>query len=426
MASVATGLTTASGMFKKRYEKAIRELRSKCSIIQKLVPFNGGVAKVGESYNIGVSVKFPQGYTATGASATSTTLKDATASEHKQLSVTSYENILREQVIYKALAEATSAGEAAFGNLMDKIVAGMLRGLSNRLELDLLHGNRGFGALSTTVTDNTTSCTATIVSTDWSSGIWNLLGTGAYLDAMTSTTVNNSNATLDIKSWDPALKTVELNYDTGTIANEITTGDVLYARGSYGTTTKHMYGLLAQGANTTGTMFGLSATTYGVLASNVKAVNASLDWRTFQDALDQMRARSLGEENSRYVALVGKAYAQLVADWDDMRAADQSWSQQKGKVGVKSLDFATPVLGDISLVYHPAMKDGELYVFDPDDCIRGGAHEPSFKLMGKGDGDAELFQFVANTDAVELQCYYNQFIVNANPGNQLLLTGIVT
>lgn len=425
MANVATGLTTASGMFKKRYEKQLKDLRSKCSIIQNLVKFDGSRAKVGESYNIGVSVKLPQGWTPTGASATSTTLKDATASEHKQLSVTSYENILREQVIYKALSEATEAGEAAFGNLMDKIVLGMKKAAHNRLELDLLHGQRGFGALSTTVTDNTTSCTATIVSTDWSSGIWNLLGTGAYLDALTSTTVNNSNATLDIKSWDPALKTVELNYDTGTIANEITTGDVLYARASHGSTSKHMVGLLAQGANTTGTMFGLSATTYGVLASNAKAVNAALDWRTFQDALDQIRARSLGEENSRYVALVGRAYAQLVADWDDMRAADQSYSNMKGKVGVKALDFSTPVLGDISLVYHPAMKDGEVYVFDPDDCIRGGAHEPSFKLMGKGE-DAELFQFVANTDAVELQVYYNQFIVNANPGNQLLLTGIVT
>src|SRR5690242_16286804 len=320
MSNVATGLTTASGMFKKRYDKRIKELRSKCSILQGLIPFDAGRAKTGESYNIGVSVKWAQGWTPTGASATSTTLKDATASEHKQWSVTSYENILREQVIYKALSETTKAGEEAFGNLMDHIVAGMKVAAHNRLELDLLHGNRGFGALSTTVTDNTTSCTATIVATDWSSGIFNLLGTGAYLDAMTGTTVNNSNATLDIKSWDPANKQVELNYDTGTIANEITTGDVLYARGSYGSTTKHMYGLLAQGANTTGSMFGLSATTYGVLASNTKAVGAALDWRTFQDALDQMRARSRGEENSRYVALVGRAYSQLVADWDDMRA----------------------------------------------------------------------------------------------------------
>lgn len=424
MANVATGLTTASGMFKKRYSKDINDLRSKCSILQKLIPFSPG-EKVGDSYNIGVSVKLAQGWTPTGASATSTTLKDATASEHKQMAVTSYENILREQVIYKALSEASEKGEAAFGNLMDKIVLGMKKAAHNRLELDLLHGQRGFGSLSTTVTDNTTSCTATIVSTEWSTGIFSLLGTGAYLDALTSTTVNNSAATLDLKSIDPANKQVELNYDTGTIANEITTGDVLYARGSHAATSKHMVGLLAQGANTTGTMFGLSATTYGVLASNVKAVGAALDWRTFQDALDGMRARSLGEENSRYVALVGKAYAQLVADWDDMRAADQSYSSSKAKVGVKAIDFSTPVLGDISLIYHPAMKDGEVYVFDPDDCVRSGCHEPSFKLMGKGE-DAELFQFVANTDAVELQCYYNQFIVNQNPGNQLLLTGIVT
>jgi hypothetical protein len=426
MANVATGLTTASGMFKKRYEKQLRDLRSKCSIIQKLVPFDGNQAKVGDSYNIGVAVKLPQGFTYTGASATSTTLNDAVPSEHKQLAVTSYENILREQIIYKALSEATAQGEAAFGNLMDKLVVGLMKALSNRLELALLHGQRGFGALSTTVTDNTTSCTATITATDWSSGIFNLLGTGAYLDAMTSTTVNNSNALLNIKSWDPANKQVELNYDTGTIANEITTGDVLFPKGSHGSTPKDMVGLLYQGANTTGSPFGLSATTYGVLASNTKAVNAALDWRTFQDALDQVRARSLGEENGRYVALVGKAYSQLVADWDDMRAADQSWSKAKASVGVQAIDIATPVLGTVSLVYHPAMKDGEVYVFDPEDCVRGGAHDPSFKLVGKGEGDAELFQFVANTDAVELQCYYNQFIVNRNPGNQLLMTGITT
>ena len=56
MASVATGLTTASGVFKKRYDSKLRDLRSECSIIQELVKFDGSMAKTGESYNVGVAV----------------------------------------------------------------------------------------------------------------------------------------------------------------------------------------------------------------------------------------------------------------------------------------------------------------------------------------------------------------------------------
>ena len=425
MANVAVNPTTASGFFKKRYEKMIRDVRSKCSIVQKLVPFEN-TAKVGESYNIGVSLKPPQGFTYTGTTATPSTLNDAIASEHKQATVSSYETILREQILYKALSEATEAGEAAFGNLFDKVIAGMLRSISNRLELSLIHGQRGFGSLSTTVTDNTTSCTATITATEFSAGIFNMLGSGALLDAMTSTTVNNSNALLGVLSVTPSLKTVELAYDTGTIANEITTADVLFPKGSHGTTAKDMVGLLSQAANATGTMFGISATTYLAWASNQKAVNASIEFRTFQDGLEQVRGRALGEENSRYIALVGRSYAQLVSDWDDMRAADQSWSSVKAKLGVKGIDLSTPGLGDVSLVYHPAMKDGEILVFDPEDCIRGGATDITSKLAGKNDGMQELFQFVANTNAVEVQMYSDQFIVNANPGNMLLFTGITT
>lgn len=425
MSDTLADLNNASGFFKKRYGK-LKDLRSKNAILQKLIPFQNS-ERTGESYSIAVALEPPNGFTYTGATATVSTLNDAVSSVTKQALSSSYECILREQVLYKTFSQAVRQGEAAFGNAFDLIMTGMQNSISNRLEMQLLHGQRGFGSLSGVVVDNTTYCTAPITSAEFSQGLWYAL-IGGYVDAMTSTTVNNSNTTLRVKNVDVSAKTVDLTYTTGTIANEITTSDVLFPKGSYGSTPTEMLGLLAQGASTSGsTTFGLAVSTYPNWGSNQRAISGALDFRTFQDCMHQVRARGMqSSENARYIALVGRAYAQLVADFDGLRAADQSYSSSKAKVGVEGMDIFSPEIGNVSLVFHPFMKDGEVLIFDPEDCVRSGASEITFSLPGKGEGMSEFFQYVATKNAVEFQALFDQFIMHTKPGNMMLLTGITT
>lgn len=408
----------AAGAFKDVFG-GMQDVRVGCSIIQKLFPFGEG-SRVGDDYIEMVEVQMPQGITYTGLTTTVSALNAAVNGKWVQASQKSYETILREQVQYKVFTQARTAGKTSYVAGAEAVATGMNRSISNRLELALLRGQYGLGTIEA-IDDQTTYANVTITADSWCPSLWYML-LGGYVDSMTGTTVNNT-GTLLVANVTNSTRTIKLTA-SGTVASDLTVGDVLFPKGSHGATPTDFAGLLAQASNTTGTMLGLSGSTYPNWAGNTASVSGPVSWRVVEDNLHILRSRSPEVAADGWIAFAGRAYGALAAETVEAGRFQLDNSSRSLKVGVKALSYSTFELGDIELVYHPLMSDGHILIIPKSAVKRIGAADIVYGLPDENGGERKLFTLVSGYNAIELQALYDQAIMLLKPSCAMLLTGI--
>lgn len=412
----------ANGIQKRVYDKSgLQNSLPGTSILQRKIGWEKGSRNVGESYQVGVVLQPPNGFTYSGSAGGITTLKQARNMIMKQASIVPFELDLREQLAWALLSRAAEAGEGAMAQITGEVLKAMKFSSANRLELQILNGQRSLGTVDVVTDLGGNLATVSITAATWRPGLWWAVGTNSTFDSFTSTTLNNGTGPLILKALDIPNKTLTFQY-SGAIATECASGDVLYFEGAWdGTTYNECPGLIAQASNTSGTSLGLSASTYPNWAGNTYAVSGPLNWEVFEDAISQLRDRKPEGTLTGYVA--NKRYAALVNELKAMRVIDSSYNPAKGKTGYRSIAFDTEKYGEIELINHPFMSQSEFLLNNDDDCARVGSSDLTFGVPGSGI-DAPVWERVANSNAAEVVLFSDQCVVNKKPSGAMLGTGI--
>jgi hypothetical protein len=417
-----TTVTDVNGVQKRVYDKSgLKNALPGSSVLQREIGFDGGSRMVGESYQFGVVLQPPNGFTFVGSGGAITTLKQGRPMLIKQAAITPFEMDLREQYAWAALSRAAEQGEGAMAAITGEILKAMKFSASNRLEATMLLGQYGLGTVDSV---SGSGGTAVIVITEATaaSGLWWALGPGCTLDSFTGTTKNNGSGALVVQKWAAAARELTVSY-SGTLASEITAGDVLYFEGAYdGSSFYEMPGLLVQGSNTSGTSLGLSASTYPNWAGNSYSVGGNITADIVEDMASVLRDRGASSKLSLFVN--NKNFSRLMAEVKTQRNFDASYSPEKAKVGVKAIEYETPDIGVIELVNHPFLMNGISLMLDSTDCARVGSADLQFGVPGSGEVDAPVWERVPNTNAAEVVLFSDQATILKMPSHALVGTGI--
>lgn len=416
-----TVLSDINGITKRVYDKTIKKALPGSSWLQQRVGWDNGSRQVGEAYHVSVLLRPPNGFTHVGSAGGTATLKQGRPLQIKQAAITPFEFELRESLTFVAMSRAKEQGEGSMANLVGEYMKAMKFSASNRLEANILHGQRSLGVVEAVTDLGSNQADITITEESWAPGMWWALGEGTTLDAFTSTTKNNGSGALIVAGIKSSERKITVTY-TGTVANEVQAADTLRFEGAWdGTTDYEMPGVLSQASNLTGTSLGISATTYSNWKGNTHAVNGNITTDVIEHMVGMLRDR--GATGKLSVLLANRGFGSVMSETKIQRVFDSSYSPQKAKVGTKAIELASPDMGEIELVNHPFMKQGEILLIDTEDLGRVGSADLTFGMPGNSV-DAPVWEKVSGTNYAEIILFTDQACILKAPNHALLGTGI--
>lgn len=410
-------LTAAAGLLRRRYDKKLQDLRSVAGVVQNRIGFEGG-EKIGESYQVGVMVRPPQGISYSGSTGAAVTLSAQRNAVSKQASLVSHELNLVERVSLKAMAAAVDKGEQAIGNLLDETVAGMKKSAMNRVELSALRGQMGLGTIESVNDLGGNLAELVITAATFAPGIWWFLGENCLLDTFNGTTKRNTNGAQVLMKIDARARKITVQYTT---AVQDVAGDTIWATGSNlgAASYNEPPGLIAQCNNTTTTMLGIDASVYNNWKGNPVPVTGEFSLGVLEDVFAQLRDRGATGKLTAYLS--NRAYSRLAVDVMAQRIIDQTYSQSKQALGSKSIAYESADIEEVEIVRHPFLAWGEALVLPEDDCARIGTSDVTFGIPGMKD---DLFVLVPGTNSVEFQVFSDQAPILKKPNFSAYITGI--
>lgn len=412
-------LSAASGLVRKRYDKKLKDLRSVAAVIQNRIEFDSA-EKLGDTYQVGVMVRPPNGVTYNGSAGGAATLNTQQNSVSKQAAVSGYELNLVERITLKALASAVEKGEQAIGNLLDEVIAGLKKSAMNRVEASALCGQYGYGTVES-VTDLTGNVAEIVITAaTWRPGVFWFFGESSRWDSFTTTTKNNGSGDLVLTKINARQRTITVTF-TGTLASEVTAGDVLFPKGANAgsSTFNECPGLIAQARNLTATSMGIDANTYNNWKGNQFIVSGEFSLGVAEEFFADLRDRGAVGKLSLY--LNNRAYSRLATEVMAARMMDQSYSPEKAKLGQRAIAYQTADLDEVEIVKHPFLAWGEGLILPDEDCGRYGSSDVTLGIPGMKE---DLFVLVPGTNTVEVQVYSDQGPLLKRPNFSGHITGI--
>jgi hypothetical protein len=410
-------VASADGLFKTVYGPKLIKAVPDFAILQQKVSFSESEKGLGAHYDQPVSLSHEAGFTYNGTAGGVVALKAAANGVIKNAQVYGSEITLRSQLTQLFITRAVEKGARAFEKATAFKVFDMNASMRKRLEISMLYGQKGVGTVST-VTD-LTGGVAELVLTDasWAGGIW-AGAEGARLDAFTTTTKNNATGVLTITKVDSDLKKLTVTH-SGTLASEVTAGDVLYFESTNAGSSvfNEMAGLQAIISNS-GTLFGIDAATYSLWKGTSISSVGALTHAKLQDYV--ARAVNKGLMEKCMVLVSPKTWGYLNADMSALRMFDGSYSTKKLENGAESLMFHSQN-GALEVVAHPLVKDGDAFILPLDSMLRIGSCDVTFGLPG---GDDKFFTWIPDYNVVEMRCMTDQAIFLDRPACAVFLTGI--
>ncbi len=420
--AAANTMSTLPGMFKEVYATEIKDLTESIAKIAKRIPFTEA-QQVGNKYHQPVDVAMEHGVTYAAANASGpVTLLSPVAGQMQDAQVEGAQIFARSQVDYETIFRATQAGPKAFASATKHIVKRLTKAAAKRLEISLLHGQRGIGTVGAIVTGTATTCGMTISDETWSAGIW-AGAKNATLDifvAAYSGSKLNTTSALTVTSVDPQNKTVYISGAAADITATVVGVQVFFETAS---PTNEMAGLDKILRNT-GTLFGVdgSSTGYELWGSNVYSTStAAISMGKLLESL--ATPVSYGAEGEYLAVVAPRAFEVLNTDLAALRMFDSSYSKggNEGQSGFGSIKYFYQN-GSLEIMAHPLQKDGLCHVFNPTEAKRIGATDLTF-ITRKGQEEVLVLE-LANTAGSEMRCYANQALFIEAPKRTTVLAGI--
>lgn len=391
--------------------------------LQKLVPFSEA-EKQGLKFAQTVRLSYPQGFTYLKGDGTAgvTALKDVVGSVQARAEVAGTQIILRDMMSYEDAMKLASS-KAAFKKGSLYFLEGMQKAFRKRLEIDLMTGSSGFSRSSGSANIGATSTTVSINASYWATGMFAGME-GAqiqfYKVSDDSLISSGADAIFTITSVNPSAKTLVVTGTAGGISALDThnAAAYLYFNGSFGNQMNGLHKLLT---TTSGTIHGISATTYSLWRSTQFApTNAG---PLSYDKVKKAVARAVGQGLDDEAVLILSPGA-----WEDMSNNLAALVRYSGKdkakyeIGAEALEIYGQN-GKLTIVPSIYCWEGFAYGIHVDSMKRIGASDVTFNIPGVANG--EMFFNVPGYNAVESRAMSFQSLFTDSPGKHFAISNLV-
>lgn len=310
------------------------------------------------------------------------------------------------------LAAASRAAQGnspqAFMEATKYLVASMLRSAAKKIEIELLYGQMGYGQV---LVPGSSGATIVVKTAEWAPGIW--AGSERLpveIRDAAGTIVRGSSS---VKSVDMSNRTITLQ----SAISGLSDGDVIWHGGAYGNEFPGIHKILTQ---TTGTLFNIDVSTYGIFRGNeYSASSGALSFTKLNQAT--ARAIEKGLEGKLLALVNPRAWANLLNDQAALRKYDSSYSVSEVKNGSQSITFFSQN-GEIEIEPSIYVKEGYAFLLSLEDWMRVGSSDITFKRPGYSD---QFFRELENAAGFELRLWTDQALFCSAPGRNVLISGIV-
>lgn len=395
-----------NGFFKEVYADKLHELIPEGLKLVNMIKFIAKEKQGGNLFHQPVILGMEHGVTFASSDDDAFNLNPAVAGVIKDAQVRGNPMVMRSLLGYVA-ASRSAGGKNAFMDATKYLVANMLRSMSKKLEIHLLYGQKGYGAVNAAAVGSV----ITIKTAEWAPGIW-AGGEGMPIEILNSTGTT-SRGEFVITSVDMDARTITVS--TNAQAAGVTTDDVIYHKGAFGNEFAGIHKILEN----TSTLFNINAATYNLWKGNSYSAAGALSFAKLTKASARPVEKGLDSKLTFFVNPRG--WADLLNDQAALRMYDQSYTSAQLQNGAKSLKFHSQN-GELEIIPSIYVKEGYAYGLSLEEFMRVGSSDISFKRPGQGD---EFFRDLENAAAYELRLYTDQAVFCMAPGKNVLITGIV-
>lgn len=406
MASSANTIDTLNGMFKEVYADKIENLIPDGVKLYNMIPFNKESKALGNLYHQPVVLGLEHGVTYGGPNGDAFALNSSIAGVMKDAQVQGYEMVLR-SVLSVGAASRSLNSASSFEKSTKHLVANMLRSFSRRLEVQLLYGKRGIGAVA-----SISSQKILISDASWAPGVW--AGSETMLiDVYQSdrTTLRKANIEIESVSFDDRSITIK----SGTDISAVSANDVIFYKGAQG----NEFDGIDQIIRNTGTLFNISASSYNLWQGNVQANGGTardLSFQVITEAVTRLVEKGLADQD--VIVLINPVqFDVLLAEQDAKRLYDSSYSKAAYESGSHEIKFASQN-GAIKIMSSIYVKAGSAYVLCMDEFLRVGSSDITFKQPGF---EGEFFRILNDSNGYELRAYTDQALFCSAPGRNAVI-----
>jgi hypothetical protein len=331
-------------------------------------------------------------------------LEAPVAGQIKDAQVRGTQLVLRSVMGYASASRSTEGGAKAFKQATKFLVGNMLRSVTKKLEIEMLYGQVGYGQVASVA-----GTVITIPAAEWAPGIW--AGSENMPIEIRNLAGNTVRGTAKVTAVNFETKSITVDVlPAGTVAT-----DVIWHKGAYSNEFAGIHKIITN----TSTLFNIDASQYSLFKGNeFDALASALSFAKIQDAI--AKAVEKGLDNDVMVLVNPSVWSDLLTDQSALKMNDSSYSSSLAENGSKEIKFHGQN-GVIEIVPSIYCKQGYAYVISPDEMMRIGSTDVTFKRPGKGD---EFFRELENAAGYELRCYTDQALFCHAPGKNVLIKNI--
>jgi len=401
--ATANSIQTLNGLFKEIYADKLEHLIPEGVKVYNLIKFAQRNKQPGNFYNQPVVLGLEHGLTFAAEDEGAFSLNPAVTGQIKNAQVRGFQMLLRSVMAYDAAYASLGGGAKAFEDGTKFLVANMMKSIVRKVEIALIYGQVGYGAVA-----STSGNAITITTAEWAPGMW----------------AGSENMRIEIYSAAGTLrgdcKVISVDMDNRAVTVDalpasVVATDVLF---HFGAKDKEMPGIHKIIANAS-SLFGISAAQYSLWKGNSYPAAGALSFTKLSAAL--ARSVEKGLESSVVCLVNPRTWSTLMTDMAANRRLDSSYKSSISAMGSEVIEFFSQN-GKIEIHSSIYVKEGYSYLIAVEDFLRIGSTDITFKQPGKSD---EFFRELENNAGFELRCYTNQSLFCKAPGKQTLISGIV-
>lgn len=422
-----TDLTQVVGNFKQTYAKDFTDNRPMFAVLQEELPPNRDGIEVGVTINVPVLLTHHGGETY-GTSGDTSNLRAPVAIEIKDASSDQYEITVPVRFPFGLLSKAAQSKAARFADKARLLALSGDTAAKRAAELALLHGSNSLGKVLsvgsvTGPSGGVYSLDVTFTVQSWSDGIWGAVENLPFdfYSALTAGTKRNTNdVTMSlVKGWSADAtsanrRTVTFTAPLSTDLSTIQANDFVFSASAYA---KQLPGLMYQAGLASGvTHLGIS-TNYSMWRPKQTSISGPITFGKLLSGISP--AVSHGADGKLTVITGALNWADMMKDLASTRRADWSYKSSELKNGAKKVAFSYSN-GDLDIVLHPFMKDGDVVAFSPDQWFRAGSDPDPVMTLG----EKQLSVMSSTANVVETRFWSAQTLVPNCLATTIYLSGI--
>lgn len=401
---------TLNGFFKEAYADKLGELIPDGVKLLNRIKFMSKDKQPGNLYHQPVILGLEHGVTFAASDEDAFNLNAPVAGQIRDAQVRGNPVVLRSLLGYAAASRAALGGAKAFMDATKFLVANMLRSMAKKLEIEMLYGQVGYGAVAT---GGVSGSAVTIATAEWAPGIW--AGSEGMPIEIRNAAGSVSRGEFTITSVNMDTRVITLNGSAATAG--VVATDIIWHKGAYGNEFPGVHRILSISS---GTLFNIDVGQYNLFRGNVyDAGGAALSFTKLN--LAAARAVEKGLDGKLLAMVNPRAWANMLSDQAALRKYDQSYTPSKAETGASSILFHSQN-GEIEIMPSIYVKEGYSYLLSLDDWSRVGSTDMTFKRPGQGE---EFFRDLENSAAYELRLYSDQAVFCMAPGRNVLVSNIV-